>query len=161
MWSSSSKIVFEEQSLYTTARNTSLELYFYGQNFSYPMFADDAFGNIGGGQLWNTLTMKGWEFRENTFRLMLKAKFDKGAEHLLMDNFGPINLEGCMDDCTHAWVYQDALKFGMKEYEKLIGIGGLMGSRIYCLDGGPILSGGDPKLYAHFRSCPSKCSTVL
>ena len=114
------------------------------------MFADDAFGNIGGGQLWDTLVMRGYEFREDVFRLMLKAKFDKNADHLLKSNFGAITIDGCMDDCTHAWVYQDAKNFGMTEYEKLLG------SNVYCNTGGPILSGGDPDLYAHFEGCPSK-----
>ena len=114
------------------------------------MFADDAFGNIGGGQLWDTLVMRGYEFREDVFRLMLKAKFDKNADHLLKSNFGAITIDGCMDGCTHAWVYQDAKNFGMTEYEKLLG------SNVYCNTGGPILSGGDPDLYAHFEGCPSK-----
>ena len=150
MWSSSSHIVFEEQSLYTTATSPSFELYSsYGSNVSDPMFADDAFGNVGGGQLWDTLVMGGGEFREETFRLMLKAKFDKNSDHLIMGNFGSIHLPGCMDDCTHAWVYQDAKNYGMDEYEKLLG------SNVYCHTGGPILSGGDPNLYKHFDSCPS------
>ena len=150
MWSSSSKIVFEEQSLYTTASNPQFELYFYGSNISTPMFADDAFGNVHGGQLWGRIVMGGKEFREKTFRLLLKAKFDKNADHLMESNFGPISLSGCTDDCTHAWVYQDAKKYGIEEYKRLLG--GFM-TDVYCPEG-PILSGGDPSLYTHFESCP-------
>ena len=80
MWSSSSKIVFEEQSLYTTSNNATFQLYFgYVSNISKPMFADDAFGNVAGGCLWDTITMQAYEFREETFRLMLKEAAQGGG----------------------------------------------------------------------------------
>jgi len=153
MWSSSSRIVFEEKSLYTIANNPNFSLYFGDYNESQwytTMFADDAFGNVAGGELWDTITMKGFQFREETFRLMLKAAFDKNADHLFKSSFGPIYVDGCMDDCSHAWVYKDAQKYGMDEYEKLIGSNGVI-----CKFHGPILSGGDPKLYSHWERCPS------
>ena len=127
------------------------------------MFADDAFGNVAGGNLWDTITMKASEFREETFRPMLKAAFDRNADHLFMGDFGPILLDGCMDDCTYAWVYKDAKKYGMNEYEKLIGGDKWVGPTVLCKDTGPIIpnftGGGDPKMYAHFERCPSKKKT--
>ena len=154
MWSSSSRIVFEEKSLYTTASNPTFSLYLDDKpagNNSIPMFADDAFGNVAGGELWNTICMGAFEFREKTFRLMLKAAFDKNADHLFETNHtGPIYLDRCMDDCSFAWIYKDALKYGMNEYKKLIG-----NHDVICPNG-PILSDGYPELYAHFKSCPSK-----
>ena len=163
MWASSSLIVFEEKSLYTTASNPTFSFYFYGNNISSPMFADDAFGNVAGGNLWDTITMKASEFREETFRPMLKAAFDRNADHLFMGDFGPILLDGCMDDCTYAWVYKDAKKYGMNEYEKLIGGDKWVGPTVLCKDTGPIIpnftGGGDPKMYAHFERCPSKKKT--
>merc|ERR1712117_60623 len=72
MWASSSQIVFEEQSLYTTASSPSFELYCYGSNISDPMFADDAFGNVGGGQLWDTLVM-GWMSMRSCLGVMFIA----------------------------------------------------------------------------------------
>ena len=155
MLSSSSRIEFEDKSLYTTASNPTFSLHLDDRppagNNSSPTFADDAFGNVAGGELWDTLSIGAFEFREKTFRLMLKAAFDKNADHLFETNYtGPIWLDGCMDDCTHAWIYKDAQKYGMKEYEKLIG------GNVICMGNGPVLSHGNPELYAHFERCPSK-----
>merc|ERR1711917_113136 len=168
MWSSSSMIVFEEKSLYTTASNPTFSFYFYGNNISSPMFADDAFGNVAGGNLWDTITMKTSEFREETFRPMLKAAFDKNADHLFEGNFGtgPISLDGCMDDCTYAWIYKDAKKYGMREYGKLIGGWETPTQTVNCKDilgydwsvpiipYYPVYTSMYAELYAHFESCP-------
>ena len=168
MWSSSSMIVFEEKSLYTTASNPTFSLYFYGNNISSPMFADDAFGNVAGGKLWDTITMKASEFREETFRPMLKAAFDKNADHLFEGNFGTISLDGCMDNCTYAWIYKDAKKYGMREYGKLIGGDETPTPTVNCKDilgydwsvpiipYYPVYTSMYAELYSHFESCPSK-----
>ena len=80
MWAASSSVVFDTNALYTTSSEATFEAYFYGLNASSPMFGDNAFGNVDGGQLWERIVVPMAEFRETTFRLMLKAKFDKNAE---------------------------------------------------------------------------------
>ena len=69
---------------------------------------------------------------------------------MFFNNFGSINLDGCMDDCTNAWVYKDARKFGMDKYKALLG------NNVFCRNEGPILEGGNPELYAHFEACKSE-----
>ena len=80
MWAASSSVVFHTNALYTTSAEASLEAYFYGSDVSSPMFEDNAFGNVDGGRLWDKIVVPMAEFRESTFRLMLKAKFDKNAD---------------------------------------------------------------------------------
>ena len=40
--------------------------------------AENAFGNVAGGQLWGSISVDWCDFPELTFRLMLKTAFDKG-----------------------------------------------------------------------------------
>ena len=69
---------------------------------------------------------------------------------LFFNNFGSISLDGCMDDCSYAWVYKDAQNFGLERYKALLG------NNVYCRNEGPILEGGSSELYAHFDECPSE-----
>ena len=171
MLSSSSRIVFEEKSLYTTASQPTFSLHLDDRppagNNSSPTFADDAFGNVAGGELWDTLSIGAFEFREKTFRLMLKAAFDKNADHLFEGSFGTISLDGCMDDCTYAWIYKDAKRYGMREYGKLIGGDETPTPTVNCKDilgydavpiipYYPVYTSMYAELYEHFESCPSK-----
>ena len=101
-------------------------------------------------------------------RPMLKAAFDKNANHLFEGNFGTISLDGCMDDCTYAWIYKDAKKYGMREYGKLIGGDETPTPTVNCKDilgydwsvpiipYYPVYTSMYAELYAHFESCPSK-----
>jgi len=159
MWSSSAKIVFRQNALYTTSRNNAtFEFYFTGEETSdakHVMFEDNAFGDVDGGELWDTISVNISEFRENTFRLMLKSKFDKQADHFFVQKFGIIHIKDCMSDCSAAWLYKDAVMFGMKEYKTILG--GLDNVPVVCDGYGPLLVG--PKdnqdLKAHFDKCPA------
>ena len=83
MWASPRSMFFKTNSLYTSSiQDPAFEIYFYGPPVQedHVWFEDNAFGNVDGGQLWSSLAVALDEFREGTFRLMLKAKFDKSAD---------------------------------------------------------------------------------
>ena len=69
---------------------------------------------------------------------------------LIIPTFGQITISDCLSDCSMAWLYKDAHKFGLDQYKQLIG-----GQNVICEGYGPILdSANQTALSSHFQSCP-------
>ena len=57
-----------------TSRNVNKEILISGPPGTYDA---NAFGNVDGGELWDSIYFNTYEFPENVFRLMIKAHLDK------------------------------------------------------------------------------------
>ncbi len=74
---SSANLTVNTHGFYTTSP-TPPNLFLSGPNDLD--LEEDAFGNIAGGKLWNSLAISTSDFPEDVFRLMLKTHFDKGHD---------------------------------------------------------------------------------
>ena len=61
-------------------------------------------------------------------------------------------------DCSIAWLYKDAHKFGITQYQHLVGDSG---NNVICNDVGPILLSEDPEFIALMDSCPGRVTNKL
>ena len=64
---------------------------------------------------------------------------------------GMRTIEAGLCDCTVAWLYKDAHKFGFTQYETLVGG---HGNNIICDSIGPVLETEDPVFITLMNSCP-------
>jgi len=146
-------LTFEEDALFTSsAFNPEFRLSTYDTPpNNHVMFADNAFGNTRGGYLWGTLNILGFEFREGTFRKLLQSAFAMNVDHLFKTELGPIQVHNCTADCSMAWLYEDAHKYGLETYLKLIGP-----TNVICPYYGPLLESSDARLINHFNDCIKK-----
>merc|ERR1711962_621978 len=111
----------------------------------------NAFGNVEGGQLWQTLNLGASDFNEQALRLLIKAHFDKGHTSFLgpkADAFHNAIIVSCENPCDHAWLYKDAQQFGFEPYKRFIG------NNAICPDVGPILETDDADFIAQMNGCP-------
>ena len=141
------------------------------------MLEGDVFGVDEGGQLWDEITAGFHQFPEKTFRSMVHQKFKNNAQceslksfpvreihskylitafivsiaDLFKRNFGDILVEGCLNDCSLAWLYLDAKHLGLEEYRKIIQPG-----NVVCVGYGPVLDNSSLALNNHFENCPCK-----
>ena len=109
----------ESNGFHTTSSYPNKKLT-YAFTSGYETLQANAFGNVDGGQLWNTLDIVATNFPQDVFRLLLKTHFDKGHSTLFEDSL--LMLQNC-DSCDIAWLYKDAHMFGVETYRSLIGLG--------------------------------------
>lgn len=113
----------------------------------------NAFGNVDGGELWNHLYLETSDFPEEVFRLFLKSHFDKNS--MVSGLFHPSDTYRTrVDDCSTcdiAWLYHDAHRFGIYNYQKLVGE-----NNVVCPGGqiGAVLESTDPDFIKLMQDCP-------
>eukprot|EP00095_Tigriopus_kingsejongensis_P000591 maker-scaffold95_size379157-snap-gene-0.24 protein:Tk00591 transcript:maker-scaffold95_size379157-snap-gene-0.24-mRNA-1 annotation:"hypothetical protein ASPNIDRAFT_182707" len=108
----------------------------------------DAFGDVSGGQLWGTLEGNFVDFPEGAFRLMLKSHFDRYSEEFIIPLNDKTQVQDC-SNCSIAWLWRDAFRFGRDEYLRLVG-----DKNVICSETGPVLESADEDFNAEMQSCP-------
>ena len=71
---------------------------------------------------------------------------------------GPQRIEVGDCDCSIAWLYKDAHKYGLTQYQDLVGDSG---NNIICDSVGAILLAEDPEFIALMDSCPGYLNTHI
>ena len=77
MWDMGPEVVINENAFRISTQDKPV-LRYNGEGCSASEIAENAFGNVAGGQLWGSISVDWCDFPELTFRLMLKTAFDKG-----------------------------------------------------------------------------------
>ena len=77
LWDMGPEVEINENAFRISTQSKPI-LRYNGEGCSASMIAENAFGNVVGGQLWGSISIDWCDFPELTFRLMLKTAFDKG-----------------------------------------------------------------------------------
>lgn len=116
-------------------------------NESEMVLEKDIFGFLQEGESWGKLDARFPDFPESAFRLTLKDLFDQGRSEFLSSSSGQTKVKNC--DCSIAWLYKDAHKYGLSQYISLIGA-----NNVICEGIGPVLETKDETFLKTMDSCP-------
>ena len=83
LWDMGPEVEINENAFRISTQSKPI-LRYNGEGCSASMIAENAFGNVVGGQLWGSISIDWCDFPELTFRLMLKTAFDKGLHGILL-----------------------------------------------------------------------------